>query len=41
VVAVYFIPGIGEVALLATGAIVVGGITYYAGVMSRVCCKMV
>jgi hypothetical protein len=31
VVAVYFIPGIGEVALLATGAIVVGGITYYAG----------
>lgn len=31
VVAVYFIPGIGEVALLATGAIVVGGLVYYAG----------
>ncbi|MDY0323849.1 MAG: hypothetical protein RBR24_07505 [Candidatus Carbobacillus sp.] len=30
VVAVYFIPGIGEVALLATGAIVVGGLVYYA-----------
>ncbi|QSZ27678.1 hypothetical protein ACETAC_01880 [Aceticella autotrophica] len=31
VVSVYFIPGIGEVALLVTGAIVVGGVTYYAG----------
>lgn len=31
VVAVYTIPGIGEVALLATGAIVVGGIIYEAG----------
>lgn len=28
---VYFIPGVGEVALLATGVIVVGGVTYYAG----------
>ncbi|MBY0217737.1 hypothetical protein [Paenibacillus illinoisensis] len=28
---VYFIPGVGEVALLATGAVVVGGATYYAG----------
>lgn len=31
VVAVYFIPGIGEVALLATGALLIGGIIYYAG----------
>ncbi|MED3662990.1 DNRLRE domain-containing protein [Ureibacillus terrenus] len=31
VVGVYFIPGIGEVALLATGAVVLGGITYKAG----------
>jgi RHS repeat-associated protein len=30
-VGVYFIPGIGEVALLATGAVVLGGITYKAG----------
>lgn len=28
---VYFIPGIGEVALLATGAVVLGGITWKAG----------
>lgn len=31
VVAVYAIPGIGEVAILATGAILVGGIVYKAG----------
>lgn len=31
VVAVYTIPGVGEVALLATGAIVIGGVAYYAG----------
>ncbi|MED5052163.1 RHS repeat-associated core domain-containing protein [Anoxybacillus rupiensis] len=30
-VGVYFIPGIEEVALLATGAVVLGGITYKAG----------
>ncbi|MBE5109089.1 hypothetical protein IGI01_28805 [Bacillus thuringiensis] len=29
--AVYFIPGVGQVALLATGAVVVGGATYWAG----------
>lgn len=29
--AVYFIPGVGEVALLATGGIAVAGATYYAG----------
>ncbi|WP_145411122.1 hypothetical protein [Paenibacillus xylanexedens] len=28
---VYFIPGVGEVALLATGGVVVLGVTYYAG----------
>lgn len=28
---VYFIPGVGQVALLATGGIVVAGATYYAG----------
>ncbi|WP_052263138.1 hypothetical protein [Clostridium tyrobutyricum] len=31
VTATYFIPGIGDIALLATGAIVLGGVTYYAG----------
>ncbi|QDX91850.1 hypothetical protein EEL30_05390 [Brevibacillus laterosporus] len=31
VVAVYAIPGVGEVALLATGAIAIGGAIYYAG----------
>ncbi|MGG1663111.1 hypothetical protein [Brevibacillus sp. NRS-1366] len=31
VVAVYFIPGIGEVALLATGAILIGTAVWYAG----------
>ena len=31
VVAVYFIPGIGEVAILATGAVVVGTAVYKAG----------
>jgi len=30
-VPLYFIPGVGQVALIATGAVVVGGITYYAG----------
>lgn len=29
--AVYFVPGVGQVALLATGAIVVGGVTISAG----------
>ncbi|MBB6020395.1 hypothetical protein HNR77_001456 [Paenibacillus sp. JGP012] len=28
---VYFIPGIGEVALLVTGGVVIAGATYYAG----------
>ncbi|MDQ0719723.1 hypothetical protein QF049_000984 [Paenibacillus sp. W4I10] len=28
---VYFIPGVGEVALLATGGVIVAGATYYAG----------
>lgn len=31
VVAIYFIPGIGQVALLATGAFILGGLTYKAG----------
>lgn len=31
VVAVYFIPGIGQVALLVTGAIAIGGAMYWAG----------
>lgn len=31
VLAIYTIPGIGQVALLATGAVVVGGVAYYAG----------
>lgn len=35
---VYFIPGVGEVALLATGAVVVGGATYYAGFCRKRCC---
>ncbi|MBE3551035.1 MAG: hypothetical protein IMX03_07420 [Brockia lithotrophica] len=30
-VGVYAIPGIGQVAFLATGAVVVGGVTFYAG----------
>lgn len=30
-VGVYFIPGIGEVALAATGAVIIGGITYEVG----------
>lgn len=29
--AVYFIPGLGQVALLATGAVVFAGVTYWAG----------
>ena len=29
--AIYFVPGVGQVALLATGAIVVGGVTIKAG----------
>lgn len=28
---IYFIPGVGEVALVASGAVVVGGVAYYAG----------
>lgn len=28
---VYFIPGIGQVALAATGAVIIGGVTYGAG----------
>ncbi|QNR70346.1 hypothetical protein IAQ67_06060 [Paenibacillus peoriae] len=28
---IYFIPGVGEVALVATGTVVVGGAAYYAG----------
>ncbi|MGG4438650.1 DNRLRE domain-containing protein [Priestia megaterium] len=31
IVAVYFVPGLGEVALAATGAVILGGITYKAG----------
>lgn len=31
VVAVYFVPGLGEVALLATGVIVIGAVAYAAG----------
>jgi hypothetical protein len=31
VVAVYFVPGLGEVALLATGVIVIGSVAYMAG----------
>ena len=31
VLAVYFVPGIGQVALMATGSVVLGGIAYKAG----------